>query len=64
MPTKQLPTRILDAETRCNKWLADGNAAAERGDQTKAQACYQRSQFWLDRFNGLAGRGSRPAPKQ
>lgn len=47
-----------------HKWLADGNAAAECGDQIEAQVSYQRSQFLFDRFNGLAGRGSRPAPKR
>jgi hypothetical protein len=45
----------LDAEVRCNTWLADGNAAAEAGNHAKAERCYAKSQFWLDRYNRLAG---------
>ncbi len=46
----------LDAETRSSQWLADGNAAREAGRYEKAQKCYDKSQFWLDRFNKLTGR--------
>lgn len=45
-----------DAEERGNRWLADGNAAAEAGNKVKAERCYEKGQFWLDRFNRLTGR--------
>jgi len=66
MPTKapQLPLaeRVLDAETRASQWLAEGNQAAEAGRVTKAERCFQKAQFWLDRANHLSGRGESPAP--
>jgi hypothetical protein len=37
MPKKTLHERIVDAEVRGNKRLADGNEAAERGDTAKAE---------------------------
>ena len=46
----------IDAEVRCSQWLADGNAAREAGKHAKAEKCYAKSQFWLDRFNKLTGR--------
>lgn len=39
---------ITDADVRCNQWLADGNAASEVGNKSKANRCYDKSQFWLD----------------
>ena len=59
---KPISERAIDAEVRASAWLADGNEAAEAGDDHKAQACYQKAQFWLDRFNLLSGRAERPAP--
>jgi len=47
--------RMIDAEVRGSKWLAYGNEANERGDTAKAERCYEKSQFWLDRYNRLAG---------
>jgi uncharacterized protein HemY len=47
--------KALDAEERGNKWLAEGNAAAEAGNKEKAEKCYEKGQFWLDRYNKLAG---------
>lgn len=64
MPKKTLRERILDAETRCNIWLADGNEARERGDLSRAEECYAKSQYWLDRYNLLSGKGDRPPPKR
>lgn len=49
-----LRSRMIDAEMRGSSWLADGNEAAERGDKKKADACYEKSQFWLDRYNSLS----------
>lgn len=50
---KPLNERRLDAEVRAGKWLADGNAHNERGDKKKADFCYAKSQYWLDRANRL-----------
>lgn len=47
--------RMIKAETRGNTYLADANLAAERGDKNKAEKLYAKSQFWLDRYNKLAG---------
>ncbi len=61
-PTKPLDERALDAETRASQWLADGNQAREAGRTVKAERCFQKAQFWLDRANLLSGRAERPAP--
>lgn len=62
-PAKSLHERKLDAEVRGSRWLADGNAAREAGDIAKAEQCYAKSQYWLDRYNLLAGLSDRPPPK-
>jgi hypothetical protein len=61
---RTIEQRTLDAEARASSWLADGNAAAEAGKHADAERCWAKAQFWLDRYNLLAGRGSRPAPKR
>lgn len=48
--------KAIEAEDRGNRWLADGNAAAEAGNQEKADECYRKGQYWLDRFNKLTDR--------
>jgi hypothetical protein len=53
MKAVSLSEQILDAEVRGSQWLADGNLASEKGDQRKAEECYRKSQFWLDRRNAL-----------
>ncbi len=63
MPKQALPDRILDAETRSSQWLADANEARESGNVKRAEECDRKSQFWLDRYNLLTGKGERPAPK-
>ncbi|MCL6485660.1 MAG: hypothetical protein I4O49_16080 [Janthinobacterium lividum] len=63
MPRKPLAERTLDAEVRASRWLADANDARERGDEKRAAKCDAKSQYWLDRYNLLAGQGERPAPK-
>jgi hypothetical protein len=55
--TEQQRHDWIIAEDRAAKWLADGNAAAERGDQKRAERCYAKSQFWLDKANRLCGYG-------
>lgn len=52
----KLDEKALTAEVRASQWLADGNAARERGNMAKAEKCYAKSQFWLDRYNKLTGR--------
>lgn len=61
-PTKPLDERALDAETRASQWLADGNQAREAGLTVKAERCFQKALFWLDRANLLSGRAERPTP--
>lgn len=51
---EELKARMIDAGVRGSTWLADGNEAAERGDKKRAHACYEKSQFWLDRYNSLS----------
>lgn len=47
--------KIIEAEMRGSHWLAEGNAAAERGQHEKAERLYAKSQYWLDRYNRLVG---------
>lgn len=63
-PKKPLAARIADADALANRWLADGNEALEAGNRVKAEACYDKAQFWIDRYNVLTGQGSKPGPKQ
>jgi hypothetical protein len=39
------------AEAHSSHFLADANAAAERGNNDKAERLYERSQEWLDEAN-------------
>lgn len=64
MAHRSLPNRIMDAEVRASKWLADANAAREQGKPDMAAKFDALSQYWLDRYNLLAGKGERPAPKR
>lgn len=64
MAQRSLHDRILDAEERGNRWLADGNEARERGDMKRANECYEKGQFWLDRFNLLTSRAEHAGPKE
>jgi hypothetical protein len=47
--------RALDAELKASNHLANANEAAERGQHDKAERLYEKAQFWLDRYNRLAG---------
>ncbi|OJW46181.1 MAG: hypothetical protein BGO63_03685 [Candidatus Accumulibacter sp. 66-26] len=64
MSMKPLADRALEAEVRASRWLADANEARERGDMATAEKCDAKSQYWLDRYNLLAGNSERPAPKR
>lgn len=54
--TEQQRHDAINAETRAGQWLADGNAAREAGKPEKAERCYAKSQYWLDRYNKLTRR--------
>lgn len=62
-PARTVSERALDAETHANRWLGDGNEAIESGDPAKAQVCFDKSQFWLDRANLLTNRAAQAAPR-
>ena len=47
--------RIADADQRGNDWLARARDAADRGDQKRAEECYRKGNYWLDRSNKLRG---------
>lgn len=47
--------KSIEAEQRASKWLADGNEAEERGNSAKAEKCFEKAQYWLDRLNKLEG---------
>jgi len=53
--TKSPQNKTLEAELNASKYLADGNQAAEAGNQEKAEKLWAKGQFWLDRYNKLAG---------
>ena len=52
---KTLAERTLEAEHFANRYLGDANEADERGNKGKAERLYAKCQFWLDRYNKLAG---------
>jgi hypothetical protein len=64
MPKKTLNVRMSEADALDNRWLADGNEAAEKGNTKRAEYCYAKGQFWLDRYNLLTGNSDRPAPSK
>ena len=47
--------KIADADQRGNEWLAKARAAEERGNQKRAEECYRKGNYWLDRSNKLRG---------
>ncbi len=49
--------KMIQAETNGNRWLAAANEAEERGDHAKAEKAFAKGQYWLDRYNKLAGNG-------
>ena len=42
-------------EIKSSHWLAEGNEAEERSDKPRAEECYRKSQYWLDRANKARG---------
>lgn len=53
--TRTTYEKMLDAEEFGSRWLAKGNEYDEAGNHKKAEECYAKGQFWLDRYNKLAG---------
>lgn len=43
------------ADIMASRNLANANEASERGDHATAERLYAKSQYWLDRYNILAG---------
>lgn len=60
---KPLAQRIADADALANRWLADGNEASEIGNLAKAEKCYEKSQYWKDRYTLLTNQAEKAAPK-
>jgi hypothetical protein len=54
-PIKPVNDRIAEADCRGNEWLAKGRAAEDTGNKTKAEECYRKGNYWLDRSNKLRG---------
>jgi len=46
-----------DYEERANYWRAEGEAADEKGNQAKAERCFAKCQYWLDKANKVRGWG-------
>lgn len=46
---------LVEADMEGCRYLADANEASERGQHDKAERLYTKGQFWLDRYNRLAG---------
>lgn len=63
-PKQTLPQRIDRADELASRYLGDANEAAEAGKTALAAELYQKSQYWLDRYNLLTGQGARPAPRR
>ena len=55
--TKTTHEKMLEAEERAGRYLADFNELDERGlsNTPKAQRLIEKSGFWRDRYNKLAG---------
>lgn len=47
-----------DADQRGCHWLAEYNVAIEKGNDSRAETCLRKAQFWLDRLNRLEGKAS------
>lgn len=47
--------KAIDAETRSGEWLAKGRAHEERGEAEKAERCFDKATYWLDRANKARG---------
>lgn len=55
MAKRSIQDRIIEADERGGRYLADANEAAERGDKVKAEKLYAKVQYWMDLSNKLRG---------
>lgn len=51
-----LSEKIADADQRGNEWLAKARQAKERGNEKRAEECYRKGNYWLDRFLRTLGK--------
>lgn len=47
--------QIAEADTRGNEWLRKGLEAEAAGKKRRADECFRKGGFWLDRSNKLRG---------
>lgn len=52
---KKKVEKMIEADERGSRYLADANEFSERGNHAKAEKLYTKGQYWLDRYNKLAG---------
>lgn len=51
--TRKLYERVAEYDMRGSNWLAMANEYAEAGKKEKAEECYDKCQYWLDKSNAL-----------
>ncbi len=51
----KLREKIADADVRGNEWLRKAREAELQGYQARADECYRKGNYWLDRSNKLRG---------
>lgn len=69
---RTLQERIVDADIKCRRALADATDAKEAGKKKKAERLEDRAQYWLDeqnrledkRYEHLSSSICGPVPKQ
>lgn len=67
MPKRSLAERIANADALAGRYLGNYNELIESGvseSDPRAEKLFNKSQFWLDRYNLLLNNGDRPAPKR
>lgn len=52
---RAVDAQVAEADARGGAWLAKANELAEAGKHERAQLCYDKCQYWLDRSNRLRG---------
>ena len=63
MAKRPLKERILQADILAGRYLGNANEAAEKGELEKCARLYDKSQFWLDRFNLLTNQADKKAKR-
>lgn len=54
---KTVHERIITADLKAAKFLADANQQQERGNHERAEVLYEKAQKWMDVSNTLRGNG-------